>query len=94
MDFSKIREIFTNHIQATVDSGNGFIVAQTSSANGSSLRILTDKEHYVRENEDLIITVLEDEDIITIIDQMRLEDLGKSHFRRFYLRDIEGFAFE
>lgn len=93
MEFSKIQDIINNNSQSTVDSGNGFIVVQTSSANGSYLSILTNKEHYVRENEDLIITVLED-GIITIIDQMRLEDLGESHFRRFYLRDIEEFVFE
>jgi len=97
MDFSEIEEIIQsplNHVQATVDCGFGYIVIQTSSANGSSLRIQTAKEHFVREDEDLLITILENEDVILIIDQMRLEDLGKSHIRRFYLRDIEGFAFE
>lgn len=97
MLFSEIEEIIQspfNHVHATVECGFGFIVIQTSAANGSSLRIQTDKKHYVGENEDLIITILEKEDLITIVDQARLEDMGVSKIQRFYLRDIEGFAFE
>lgn len=97
MNYAQIVEIFAspfNYTGATIDIGNGFVVAQTSSANGSSLRIQTAKEHFVREDQDLLITVLREEDIITIVDLNSLDWRGKSHIRRFYLRDIEGFAFE